>query len=150
MNETAYYQLEHAVEVLVSCTFAWNWRTDLRNWNDPPAQFRLDGPFAEGTWGTTLLPGRESLRWQIRDVRPEQSFMVDVALDKAVLSFEWRFDAVSDRRTRITRRIVLAGDKAAAYEAQVRAGFESNLAAGMARIAAAMEAAAADPSIPSR
>jgi hypothetical protein len=57
MKEIAYYRLEHAIDVQVSCTFAWNWRTDIRNWDDPPAEFRLDGPFAEGTWGTTLLPG---------------------------------------------------------------------------------------------
>ena len=142
MNEIAYYQTEHAVEVHVSCTFAWNWRTDIRNWDDPPARFRLEGPFADGTWGTTLLPDQEPLRWQIREVRPGQSFIVDMPLDGAALCFEWRFDVVSDRRTRITQRIVLAGDNAAAYAMQVRAGFEPNLASGMERIAAALEAAA--------
>ena len=82
MNEIAHYQLEHAIEVQVSRTFAWNWRTDVRNWDDPPAQFRLDGPFVAGTWGTTLLPGQEPLRWQIREVRPEQSFVLEMPLDE--------------------------------------------------------------------
>ena len=67
-------QLEHSVEAEVSSSFAWSWRTDINNWDDPPAQFQLDGPFASGSWGTTLLPGQEPLRWQIRDVRPGAGF----------------------------------------------------------------------------
>jgi hypothetical protein len=59
-------------------------------------------------------------------------------LDRAVLSFEWLFDAVSTHRTRITQRIVLSGDNAAAYAEQVRVGFGSTLREGMARIAAAL------------
>jgi hypothetical protein len=82
------------------------------------------------------------LQWQIRDVRPGRSFVIEMALDRATLSFEWRFDAVSDRRTRLSQRIVLAGDNAAAYAPQVRAAFGSNLPDGMSRIAAAMAAAA--------
>ncbi len=143
MKEIAYYQLEHAIEVQVSRTFAWNWRTDVLNWDYPPGQFRLEGPFVEGTWGTTLLPGQEPLRWQIREVRPEQSFVLEMPLDGATLSFEWRFVIVSDRRTRVTQRIVLAGDNSAAFATQVQAGCEPNLASGMERIATAMEAAVA-------
>lgn len=144
MNDVV-YQVEHSVEAPVSPAFAWDWRTDVRNWDDPPAQFQLDGPFAAGSWGTTRLPGqREPLRWQVRDVRPGRSFVIEMPLGpRATLSFEWRFDAVSDRRTRLTQRIVLAGDDAAAYAPQVRAAFGSNLPDGMSRIAAAMAAAAA-------
>jgi hypothetical protein len=131
-------QLEHSVEAEVSPWFAWNWRTDIRNWDDPPAQFQLDGPFASGSWGTTLLPGQEPLRWQIRDVRPGAAFIMEVSLDGAVIAFEWLFDAVSNHRTRITQRIVLSGDNAGAYVNQVQAGFGSNLSDGMKRIADTM------------
>jgi hypothetical protein len=131
-------QLEHSIEAEVSPAFAWSWRTDIKNWDDPPAQFQLDGPFAEGSWGTTHLPGQEPIRWQIRDVRPGASFITEMPLDRAVLSFEWLFEAVSNRRTRITQRIVLSGDNAAAYGDQVRAGFGSTLADGMKRIADAL------------
>jgi len=140
MNDIA-YQVEHAVEAPVSPAFAWDWRTDVKNWDDPPAQFQLDGPFATGSWGTTRLPGQEPLRWQIRDVRPGKSFTIEMQLDRATLSFEWRFDAVSDRRTRLWQSILLVGDNGAAYAAQVRAAFGSNLAGGMDRIAAALAAA---------
>ena len=46
-------ELEYSVEVAVSLAFVWDWRTDVRTWDDPPAQFRLDGPFAAGSWGTS-------------------------------------------------------------------------------------------------
>jgi uncharacterized protein YbjT (DUF2867 family) len=131
-------QLEHSVEAEVTPSFAWNWRTDIKNWDDPPAQFQLDGPFAKGSWGTTRLPGQEPMRWQIRDVRPGTSFTIEMSLDRAVLRFEWVFDALSNRRTRITQRIVLSGDNAAAYADQVRAGFGSTLPDGMKRTADAL------------
>jgi hypothetical protein len=142
MNDIA-YQVEYSVEAQVSPAFAWDWRTDVKNWDDPHAQFQLDGPFAAGSWGTTRLPGQEPLRWQIRDVRPGRSFTIAMPLDRATLSFEWRFEAVSDRRTRLWQRLVLAGDNAAAYAAQVRAAFGASLPDGMNRIAAALAAALA-------
>jgi hypothetical protein len=132
------YELAHSVDVDVPLSFAWTWRTDVRNWNDPPARFELDGAFTSGSWGTTILPGQEPLRWHIRDVQPDTSFSIEMALDGAVLVFEWRFDAPSDHQTRVTQRIVLSGRNGDAYVAQVRANFESTLAAGMKRIADAM------------
>ena len=131
-------QLEESVEAEVSPSFAWSWRTDIKNWDDPPAQFQLDGPFASGSWGTTLLPGQDPLRWQIREVRPGTAFNIELPLDRAILSFEWLFDAVSNRRTRITQRIFLWGDNAPAYANQVQASFGSTLPDGMKRIAEAM------------
>src|SRR5215471_6035979 len=110
MNDVV-YQVEHSVEAPVSPAFAWAWRTDVRNWDDPPAQFQLDGPFATGSWGATLLPDQEPLRWQIRDVQPGRSFTLEMLLDGAKLSFQWRFDAVSERQTKIWQQIVLTGDK---------------------------------------
>ena len=82
------------------------------------------------------------MRWHIRDVRPGAAFIIDVPLDRAVMSFEWLFDAVSEQRTRITQRIVLAGDNAAVYVKQVQEGFGSNLPDSMKRIADAMVRAA--------
>jgi hypothetical protein len=136
------FQIEHAVVVDVDLAFAWAWRTDVGTWHDPPAEFRLDGAFADGAWGTTRLPGQE-LRWQVRDVRPERSFVIAMPLDDALLSFEWRFDAVSERSTRITQRIVLSGRNAAAYASEVRDGFAPTIVDGMNRLAAALVTARA-------
>ena len=140
MNNVA-YQLEHSMEAEVSLSFAWNWRTDITTWDDPPAQFHLDGPFASGSWGTTLFPGGEPVRWQIREVRPGVGFIIDIPLDEAVVSSEWSFDAVSAHRTRITQRIVLWGTNAKAYVNDVHVGFGSTLADGMNKIAGGLEKA---------
>ena len=134
-------QLEHSIDAEVSPEFAWKYRTDVTNWNDPPARFVLDGPFMPGSQGTTLLPGQQPLHWSIREVRPPEGFVLEMQLDNAVLTFEWRFEALSERNIRMTQTIVLSGDNAAAYAEQVQAGFSPGLAEGMRRIATEMAAA---------
>ena len=134
-------QLEYAVEAEVTPVFAWQFRTNVSNWNDPPAQFALDGPFEAGSRGTTKLPGQETLHWRICDVRHGESFVTELQLDRATLTFEWYFDGVSEDRTKLTQRIVLSGENAGAYAGQVEAGFGPNLPGGMERIAAEMVAA---------
>ena len=140
MSEIA-LQLKYSVEADVSPAFAWRFRTDVANWNDPPARFALDGPFEVGSCGTTLLPGQAPLHWRISEVRPAQSFALEMKLDQAMLVFEWRFDELPGHRTKLTQEIVLSGDNARAYAAEVEAGFGPNLADGMRRIAAEMAAA---------
>ena len=134
-------QLEYSVQADVSPAFAWRFRTDVANWNDPPASFALDGPFEAGSFGTTLLPGQESLHWRIRDVLPGKLFVLELQLDRAMLTFEWRFDGLPGQRTRLTQHIVLSGDNAGGYLEQVEVGFGQNLSDGMRRIAAEMAAA---------
>jgi len=131
-------QLEHSVEVEVSCSFAWAWRTNVANWDDPPAEFQLHGGFTSGSWGTTRIPGQEAIRWRLREVRPEQAFVIEMSLDGAILSFEWVFEPMAQHRTLISQRITLSGDNATAYADQVRAGFGSTLDEGMKRIADAL------------
>ena len=72
-----------------------------------------------------MLPGQAPLHWRIREVQTGRSFVIEMPLGQAVLSFEWRFDAVADRRTRITQRIVLSGDNASAFAEQVQANFSA-------------------------
>jgi hypothetical protein len=135
------YDVQHSVEAAVSLAFAWDWRTDVRNWHDPPATFRLEGPFVAGSWGTTVIPGQDALRWHIREVIPGRSFVIEMPLDGATLSFEWLFDGVSDRRTKLTQRVQLSGANAGAHAEQVKAGFSATLENGMDRIAKAMATA---------
>jgi hypothetical protein len=134
-------RLEHFVEVDVSPSFAWSFRTDITNWRDPPATFALDGPFVAGAQGTTAMPGQEPFHWCVRDVQPHKSFLIEMQLDHATLCFLWRFDALSERRTKITQQIELSGSNAGAYVEQVQAGFASNLSDGMQRLAAEMATA---------
>ena len=148
MNEVA-WQLEHSVETEASPSFAWSHLTDVRNWDDPPAQFALDGPFAAGSQGTTLMPGQEPVRWRISDVQPGRSYTLETRLEGATLSFEWCFEALSDGRTRLTQRIVLSGNNAAVFAPLVEASFGANLQAGMEKIAATIATAQAREAAPS-
>jgi hypothetical protein len=126
------------VEVPVS--FAWQFMTDLTNWNDPPAEFALEGPFAEGTSGTTRMPGQPLTHWAIRRVDAGHSYTIDASdrLENASLLFHWRFDSLSAQRTRLTQRVELSGENAAMYINDIRSAFEPNLEPGMMRIAEMM------------
>jgi len=134
-------KLEHAIEVAVSPAFAWTYRTDIATWDDPPAKFDLAGPFEAGSHGTTRLPGQEPIHWHIAAVDPGKFFVLEMPLDGATLDFEWHFDSSAEHKTKLTQRIILSGDNAKAYAAHVEVGFGPNLADGMQRLAALMEAA---------
>jgi hypothetical protein len=136
------WTMEHSVEANVSPAFAWNFMTNVGNWDDPPARFELDGPFAPGAKGITRIPGQEDRHWQVLNVTPAQSYTLVMPLEGADLSFEWRFEACGDTRTRLTQQIVLRGDHADTFLSDVRLAFTSSPAGGMAKIAAAMERAA--------
>jgi hypothetical protein len=55
------------------------------------------------------------LRWQISQVHPQRSYTLEMPLDRAMLSFEWRFErGLTDERD--SRNMwQLSGDNAAAY-----------------------------------
>lgn len=86
------------------------------------------------------MPGRPPAKWTIRNVEPGRGYTIEGGsfLEGAVLWFHWRFDAVSDGTTRLTQRVELCGEKAAAYVADVSAGFGPNLEPGLRRIAERM------------
>src|SRR6266436_1126368 len=130
--------MTHAVETNASPAFAWNYWTDVANWYDPPAKFELDGPFASGSRGTTRLPEQEPLEWVIREVTPPNAATIEMQLEGATLSFEWRFAGLADGRTRLTQRIILKAEKADMYLSQVKAAFTANLPDGMNKLAKAM------------
>lgn len=135
------WQIEHTVEAEVSATFAWNFWSNVSNWDDPPAEFVLDGPFAAGSVGTTRIPGQDPIQWRIRDVLAGACATIEIELDRATVSFSWCFDAVSDVRTKLIQRITLEGENAAAYVGQIEAAFGA-LPEGMKKLAAAMRKSA--------
>ena len=140
---TVAWEIAHSVETNASPAFAWNFWTNVANWDDPPAKFELEGPFAAGSRGTTRLPGQEPLQWFIREVTPPNAVTIEMNLEGASLSFNWRFEGLADGRTRLTQRIVLKGEKAEIYLSQVKAAFSANISDGMNKMAMAM--ANADP-----
>jgi len=132
------WELSHSVESAASPAFAWAYMTNVSNWDDPPAEFELDGPFATGAHGRTRMPGREPTAWQLVAVDPAlRTYTLAAALDRATLSFQWRFEPCAGG-TRLTQRVVLVGENAAEYLSPVRDTFSATLAPGMERIAAAM------------
>jgi hypothetical protein len=137
------WECQRSVDADVPVLFAWTYMTNISNWNDPPAEFSLDGPFAAGARGTTRMPGQPARGWVIRDVDPGRAYTTEItAFEGVLLLFHWRFAERSGGMTRMTQRIELYGENAAAYVDQIRAGFEPNLEPGMQRIAESMARAA--------
>ena len=64
MNDVA-WEIAHSVDANASPAFAWTYMTNIANWDDPPAEFELDGPFAVGSRGTTRMPGQEPRHWRV-------------------------------------------------------------------------------------
>src|SRR5262249_35830022 len=84
---------QRSVDVDVAASFAWHYMADVRNWNDPPAEFTLDGPFAAGGRGTTSMPGRPPVYWTIATVDPGRAYTIQTALsDGASMRFIWQFE----------------------------------------------------------
>jgi hypothetical protein len=135
------WQTEHSVETIASPGFAWAYMTDVNHWDDPPAQFRLDGPFVTGAHGMTEIPGQPSRSWRLRDVQPNDFYIMEFALDRAIFSCSWRFRGLPYGGTCLTQHIALEGENAAAYIAEVQPAFKSNLAAGMKKIAMTLDRA---------
>jgi hypothetical protein len=132
------WEIEHSVETDASQTVAWSFWTNVANWSDPPAEFELDGPFAFGSCGTTRMPGQPPMHWIIREVQARHTATIEGQIDGAIFSCQWRFEAIADGRTRLTQRLELRGENAAALVTEVDAAFRPNIAAGMQKIAAAM------------
>ena len=141
MMAKAAWETEHAVETDASPDFAWRYWTDVTNWDDPPARFEFDGPFAVGSRGLTRLPGQEPIHWIIREVTPGKAATIEIPVDGGAVAFEWKFAGLADGRTRLTQRMVLRGEKAAAYLEHAKI-FAANIPGGMKKMAAAVASAA--------
>jgi hypothetical protein len=137
------WQCHYAIDVDVPVSYAWSYMTDVRNWNDPPAEFSLEGPFVDGTRGLTHTPGQPPIWWTIRDVERGRAYTIESGpfLDRAVLRFYWQFDPLSERSARMAQRVELSGENAAAYVDEIKTAFGANLEPGMRRIAQMIERA---------
>ena len=137
------WQFQYSVETDASRPFAWRHWTNIANWKDPPVEFELDGPFAPSSKLTSRVPGQEPWHSVIREVHAETAASIEMLLAEAVLRFDWRFDELSGGGTRITQRLTLGGENAAAYAEQV-AIFEKTVPEGMKKLATVLAQAEAD------
>ena len=151
MRAAPVWTCERSIEVDVPAAFAWQYMTDVRNWDDPPATFELDGPFADGARGITRMPDQPPLFWTICDIDPGSGYTIVGGgfLEDAELRVRWHFEPVSDRKTRLTQRMELTGANAAAYVEAISQTFGPNLEPGMRRIANSMALAWASEGRPS-
>ena len=132
------WAVEHSVEVTVPLAFAWMYMTDVKNWDDPPAQFRLHGSFIGGSPGITEIPEQAPRHWRLREVKPQDSYSIEIALDGAVILCKWVFAEGAASQTRLTQRITLQGESVSSYSDEVQRAFGPGLAPGMNRIAVAI------------
>ena len=136
MGEPA-WDFQYSVECNASREFAWKYWTHIPNWDDPPAKFKLDGPFNVGSHLTTVLPG-QTLHSLIRDMKAGREATIEMELPDAIVSFHWRFEELGKDRVQITQRIRLGGRNAIAFITQARV-LEHTVPDGMRKLAAAIE-----------
>jgi hypothetical protein len=139
MNTAAAWTFEHSVKCSTSRQFAWSYWTNIENWNDPPAKFELDGPFAVGSRLTTTLPD-QTLHSVIRYVEPGYAATIEKQLPDGVVSFNWTFENLPETRSRVTQRLVLS-TASPALVAQARV-LEQTVPQGMSKLIASIEEAA--------
>jgi hypothetical protein len=136
------WEMTHSVETDADVEFAWKYWSDVRNWDDPPATFELEGAFAEGARGSTWVGEQLTMHWFVRNVKARESATIEVQLDGAVMAFTWGLEATDAGRTRLTQRAALSGEKAVALMEQAK-GLETTLPQGMKKLAVAIGDAAA-------
>lgn len=134
-EEKVEWLLTQAEVTAATPAFVWKYWTDVTHWVDPPATFRLEGPFEAGSQGVTLFPDREPFRWVLQEVVPGASYTIASELDGATVLFHWRFDPLPSGGTELIQRIGVSGKDAARHASNIRSAFEPSLAAGMKRIA---------------
>ena len=133
------WRFRYSVDCRAPRDFAWNYWTNIANWNDPPASFRIEGPFAAGSKITTTLPG-QTLHSTIRQVLEGREATIDLQLPGAIFTFHWTLESLSGSQTRITQELELSGANADSLVAQVGV-FERTTPDGMKRLVKAIESA---------
>jgi hypothetical protein len=135
------WAIEHSAEATASLAFAWMYMADVKNWDDPPAKFILNGSFSSGSVGSTEIPGQAPLQWGLREVKPQESYTVEIRHEGAVILCRWVFAELPNSQTRLTQHITLEGENASSYRDEVQRAFGRGLAPGMNRIAIAISQA---------
>jgi hypothetical protein len=138
------YEIEHIIECPVSRDFAWQFWSNIENWAavDPAVEsVKLNGPFAAGTKGTTKPRGSSPTEWELIEVQKDKSAVIELSVPGAVLRFLWVFESTTSGRTLITQRVMLEGERADDYVAEMR-GLEKGIPEGMRSLVQGMVRAA--------
>ena len=117
MSRAPAWECQHSVDVDVPAAFAWQYMTRRRQLERSSRRVHARRPVHLGrAQGTTRMPGQPPVAWTVRDVDDGRAYTIDgdSLLENARLLFHWRFDAISNDRTRLTQHVELRGDNAAA------------------------------------
>src|SRR5262245_31178840 len=131
------WEFAHSVECGAPRAFAWGCWTNPENWDDPPARFEFDGPFAVGMRLTTVLPGQR-LESVIREIADEREALIEMEVMGATVQFRWRFEELAAERTKMTQVIRLVGDSGSSLVEQAKV-MEESVPQGMEKLAKAIE-----------
>jgi hypothetical protein len=122
------WAMEHSVETTATPAFTWMYMTDVKNWDDPPAEFGLNGSFTSESLGTTEILGQAPRQWRLREVKPQDSYTIEIALEGAVILCRWVFAERPASQTRLMQHITLQGENASSYSDEVQRAFGPGLA----------------------
>jgi hypothetical protein len=144
------WSFEHSVECKAGRTFAWQFWTNVGNWAVVDCSVEsaaLDGPFQPGAKGSTKPRGGEPIHWQLEGVQEGCSVVVMIQVPGAALRCTWKFEDSGSRRTPITQRASIEGDRAQDYVSTVAPELEKGIPLGMQKLAETMEQAALGPAL---
>ena len=135
------WAFEHTVECSVSREFAWKFWTNVDNWklDSDVVSVELHGPFAAGAVGATQTKSSGRLEWRIAELEPGRRAVLEFSAPGAVARFAYAFEDMEGRRTRITQRVSLSGERASMYVDTVGQALEVGIPEGMRKLCQAME-----------
>jgi uncharacterized protein YndB with AHSA1/START domain len=136
------WEAKHSVIADVDRTTVWAWHSNVDNWvrleGNAVESITVDGPFQAGTHITTKMPGQEPYSSTLIVVEPPRHTVIEMKLSEAVLRFEWTFEELAEKQTRLTQHVMLEGPNAEAYVPLMEQHIAPNMGKGMERIAGEM------------
>jgi hypothetical protein len=138
------WQFEHSAVADVPRWFAWEFWSDLSNWERVQGEgvesIRLEVPFVAGTIGVIKMAEQDLQPWVISRFEAGRSATIETALQGAIFSIETHFEALDPGRTLISQRMTLDGDRADQH-AQAMRVMETSAPQDLAKLVTAMESA---------
>jgi hypothetical protein len=134
-----FWELRHSVIANANRQKVWEFVSNIDNLarieGDAVESMTLDGPFQTGTRGATKMRGQAPTHWRLAEVEPPERATYEMELPGAVVLFAWKYEELSDGRTRLTQHIVLDGPGAEAFVPFMEEHFVGNVPKGMEKLA---------------
>lgn len=139
MNNNTHAATSYSRDTTASAAAIWEFFQavpEWKNWNAGVHACTLDGPFANGTWMTMVLPDQEIIKSQLVEVNAPQLFTDETILGDITVRVRHEITPLPEGGNRITYAIDVKGDNADDVCAGVSADFPEVLAALVAQLEA--------------